>query len=531
MLETNLKALNQSRAKIIIIAAVFQDARSVLQAASDLNMLGKDSGFTYVIAEAAAVEDMFNFNDTYKEKFKTQLVGTIGTRPYYGRGSLWNFFTADWLTRDPQNFTGAGSPITDGYAPYVIDAIYTMAHAADSLISQGLEPRGNALFNALKSVNFTGVTGQVYFDGNQDRPTSFEILNAVPRDAAPASNFFWRGIGSWTPRPGQSEGDIQFTNEETIVWPNGVGNASLPSDGIARTIFFIQWNSAFAITVIVILGVLVALQVLTSAAILIKRDTPIMAYSSVPFLISMQVGIVLIYVSVLAWFGDPTTGSCNVRIWFGFFGFALLYSALLAKVFRVYRIFSNKRKIKKVVITNAQLAKYVGILVLPQLIVLVLWTSIDTYSPFQAFNSAETLIQRGCTSRSIAWAIVCFAYCGIAGLAAIFLSFATRKLPSGFKETYWINNASFLVFLVGLICVVLSFLLADNLESSYAVAVIGLLTVPTAIWGFLYGPKLYIAFIVPDKNIKATTYKSTPGSYLSTTDPRVDELESKSSAK
>lgn len=499
----NIRSLKDSGAKIIVIAAVFADARTVLRVALDEGMLGPNTGYTWILSEAAALESLFKNGDEYDAKLKAAMPGTLGTRPVYGSGTFWNTFLAEWYRRNATLFVGAGQPITDGYAPYVIDGLFAFAYASDALIRNGTVPTGLNLFNALKNTRFTGVTGSVLFDKNLDRPSDYELLNCQPDTYnGGTAGVFWRTVGLWN----SATSEANYNDLTTIYWPNGAGNDNLPKDGLARDIFFIQWNSAYAIVVSIITAILLALMIFSIIVIIIKRDTPVMRHASVSFLVTMVFGFMFLYASQFAWFGNPDQGSCNVRIWLGFMGFVLAYASLLGKTFRIYRIFSANKKLVRTIITDAQLVPYIIIITGVQLVILILWVSLNPFQPFESLNSAKTLINRGCTTNAVVWPALSLCYCALVALATLFLSFSTRKVPASFRETFWINNASFVVLFIAAVAVAVGILIADNLLGSYVMATIGLLIGTTAAWGLLLGPKLYIALIDTAKNVQAGTF-------------------------
>jgi ABC-type branched-subunit amino acid transport system substrate-binding protein len=498
----NVRSLRDSGAKVIVIAAVFADARNVLIAAYGEGMLGPKTGYTWILSEAAAVESLFRAGDEWDAKLKAALPGSIGTRPVYGSGPLWDQFLSIWNTKNATEYTGARAPITDGYAPYVIDGLYAFAYAADALIKNNTQPRGIAFFNALKAVSFSGVTGTVRFDKNLDRPSDYEILNCAPDTyEGGVTGSFWRTVGRWS----GIANEVTFTDESKLWWPNGAGPANLPVDGLARERYYIRWDSAYAIVVAIITALLLALMIFTIVVIILRRDTPVMRHASVSFLITMVIGFMLLYVSQFFWFADPTPALCNLRVWFGFMGYVLAYGSLLGKTFRIYRIFSANKKLVRTVITDAQLVPYIIVITGIQLVILILWVSLNPFTPIENLNGAKTLYNRGCGTDAIVWPALSLAYCGVLALVTLFLSFNTRKVPASFRETFWINNASFVILFIAAVAVAVGILIADNLLGSYVMATIGLLVGTTAAWGLLLGPKLYIAVIDTAKNVQAGT--------------------------
>lgn len=60
------------------------------------------------------------------------------------------------------------------------------------------------------------------------------------------------------------------------------------------------------------------------------------------FLQLILLGSIFLYASYFAWFTQPTTVMCHLRIWIVAIGFFLMFGALLAKTWRIMRIFTSK---------------------------------------------------------------------------------------------------------------------------------------------------------------------------------------------
>eukprot|EP00736_Rhodelphis_marinus_P000158 Rmarinus@m.24116 len=66
------------------------------------------------------------------------------------------------------------------YGAYTIDAVLTVAHAVKELLSNKEEIQSKSLVDAIRSVNFNGLSGPITFDENGDRIGSYSIFYVAP---------------------------------------------------------------------------------------------------------------------------------------------------------------------------------------------------------------------------------------------------------------------------------------------------------------------------------------------------------------
>ena len=120
------------------------------------------------------------------------------------------------------------------YIPYVIDAVYAVAHALDGVyrckngsgpLAEGGCPKfkpyvhAEDLLSFLSSVSFHGITGEINFDanGNSEQTAAYSIVNLQPNTSSVAGNPGVQAVGSWAKR---DDPRLRVQNE-TIYWNNG----------------------------------------------------------------------------------------------------------------------------------------------------------------------------------------------------------------------------------------------------------------------------------------------------------------------
>lgn len=526
-----LDAVKNSKAKIIVLAALGGGGgRLVLKQALKKGMLGPKSGYTWILSEASASTALLLLpGDTGQEfgvtnaEFRAALLGTLATRPRGGSGALWDSLIQKWASSTDSPET-PGAPSTsvitnDVYVPYSVDAVYTVAHAFRSLVNQSIPVTNLEMKKALAKTAFMGVTGWVVFDSNFDRSVPYNLLNMQDSEA------LFERVGEWAINPSTNRPEL--TVSRTIVWPGGT--TDVPSDGLPRTLFWVKWNSAASISILVFVGIAILLCLITIFFIAKLSDTPIMRLASPWFLITTLVGLALFFSSLVPWMGRPNPASCALRNWLGHVGFCLAIAAIIAKTYRVDVIFRRRKKIKRIVVTNLELLKYVAIIMAPIIILLVVWTIVDRPKPSNSLDSGNNRINVVCGSKSPAWLIAAFVYDAFLMALSLFLSFRTRRVPDGFNETWYIYLSGYNTIVMGILGVTLGYVLQKNLLALTIIVSVTLLVGGLVIWALLFLPKLYIGLIVPDRNTSMLRSSRTAGrggasQYSTAASPRGTEL-------
>ncbi|XP_052217563.1 gamma-aminobutyric acid type B receptor subunit 2-like isoform X2 [Dreissena polymorpha] len=95
----------------------------------------------------------------------------------------------------------------------------------------------------------------------------------------------------------------------------------------------------------------------------------------------LLVGCLLMYVTIVIKTMATTSKTvCAVRLFCFWIGFATLFGSMFSKTWRVYRIFTNKQMKLKMSLRDKHLLVIIGILVIMETLVLIVW---ESYSPHQ----------------------------------------------------------------------------------------------------------------------------------------------------
>lgn len=383
----------------------------------------------------------------------------------------------------------ADKSLLDNYITYFWDAVWALGYTARkfALSSSPAQMLNTTAFSqALVSTRFNGATGNVSFDENGDRVgMPYGVFNYLNR----SSVFSLVQVGIW-------EGASVYINTSAILFADGSNNFPLDTIPVPTSAVLFSWGGVAVITALA--AVIILLLVITMIMVFVYRDNNLIYRSSPTFLGITLTGLLLTTVSIFFWFGDASTIKCHLRVWFGFVGFAIAYGALLAKNARLWYLF-NEPSLRIIAITNKQLFFYLMLLVGPQAIVLILWSSLAPFAISPVSNASGSLNYLLCTSRNdYIFAPISLAYMGLLLFVGGFLSFKTRTLPDIFRESSYIAIATYNYIFVATVCVIIAFAIATEPLAGLTVATVGILFGGCMNWVLLFIPKFYLIIFKPE---------------------------------
>ena len=135
--------------------------------------------------------------------------------------------------------------------------------------------------------------------------------------------------------------------------------------------------------------------------------------------------------------------ACNIITYFVSLGVDLLITTLLAKVLRIWRIFTFYGRTGKVW-TDTSLLGFIGIVIAVKLVLLAIWTIVDPYIMtdkekfvyVDGFGSTYEIVQQCESEYYYIWLVLVYGYSAIIGLVLIGASWKTRKVKrENFKDT------------------------------------------------------------------------------------------------
>jgi hypothetical protein len=184
------------------------------------------------------------------------------------------------------------------------------------------------------------------------------------------------------------------------------------------------------------------------------------------FLIIMTLSCILGYLGLFSFFGQPEPVACGFRIWIVAVSVVTMISALFAKSFRIWRLYRSPTEIKAM--RDWKLLIFVGFLVLPVIILLVLWTGLATPGAELTKQNDEhehfVCVTGGVAGNagSYTFFALIVAYIGLILLFGTFLSVVTRNVVSTFNESRLIAVSIYNLVFLGVVVIPIYFVLQSS---------------------------------------------------------------------
>jgi len=251
------------------------------------------------------------------------------------------------------------------------------------------------------------------------------------------NSFFGKiGFNGFGQNDAKSVANIQISKTGTIdiLSPLSASTASIvfPMPNWDERIWIKQpFGYAGEQAIAVLAGLAVIFSIAMGVLTFFYRKRKAIIASSPLFLGIMLIGSVLIYGGIFTWTLTSTDQLCMAHWWLLGLGFAIMFGALLVKVWRISRIFNDK-DLSVIRISNLELLSVVGIVVLIEVILLVVWNaagpskalrySLDPLRPKYDYLNCTT------TSAGTVILIIAAVYKGLIIIAGVWLSVRTWKI-------------------------------------------------------------------------------------------------------
>src|SRR3989338_1559866 len=250
------------------------------------------------------------------------------------------------------------------------------------------------------------------------------------------------------------------------------------------------------IALLTLVGVLLVVSMFLACWIWYHRDMKIYRFSSTIFLVLILVGAMLTMGGLLTYSVlTPNAVSCNFHLWFTVMGVVLMMAPMLAKTWRLVRIFQGTQAFKKVHISNSAVLGWASVVAAPVVILLIAWTSVSTNEPTRTNDIETKQYTITCSNSHLEIYLgILFGYLGFLGVMAAIASFYVRKVSNRVGEAKYIALIIYNSILISAIILPLIFYLSDNPTISFGLEVGGLLVFTATFIGLLFGPKLYLHY-------------------------------------
>ncbi len=256
----------------------------------------------------------------------------------------------------------------------------------------------------------------------------------------------------------------------------------------------VSWYGTQAeLGIVVVAGVGILCCIVLMILFAVWRDRPQIIASSLLFVELIIVGAIMIYASLFFWVLETTTTMCNLRYWLSGVGFVLMFSALLTKTWRVWRIF-HEHSLKMIKLTNYYLLRIMAVALAIEIIILVVWSAAFTphvetivVDEFRPINNYRTCV----SSNTMPFAVVLIIYKAALIIGGVVLGFWSRKIRSEYNESKFILIAMYNITFATLILLVLFAIQIGDRYIDFLIRSIAILWGVTATLAILLIPKIY----------------------------------------
>ena len=373
------------------------------------------------------------------------------------------------------------APKVNPYAYVLHDAIWTVALALN-------ESNDTDISATLYDIDFTGASGPVKFVNNEREGLSAEILQV--RDVVTNLGIY---INENLTIINHIEDFTLIDNAQTSAYQK-------------KAIIYVGITSCSVILNIIFITLVLILYLHFRHEEAIKATSTVLSmmiflscYLILLFLLLLNLAILPQYQHFPIEF---KTFTCMVYLWLNGLGVPtnLMLATLIVKIVRVYRIFSVAN-IKNKYQSNSILFLKILVIMIPNLVILTLWSTIDTYS-IKRINyvhdpvTGETIAIELCESDHLPiWLILLLLYLVVLMVALVVVAVKTRKIRyKNFKDTKKVNSLVFVLILT--IFFTTSYwliirIIRYDLILEFAVLNIAHILGVYELMGFLFMPKIY----------------------------------------
>jgi len=282
-------------------------------------------------------------------------------------------------------------------------------------------------------------------------------------------------------------------------------------------VIWIFWSSPGAIVLCLLCSVLIALSIASVFDVIWNRHSPVYRAASPLFCMLILSGIIIAAIGPIFWIGPRNKYNCMVPYWLIGVGYALIYSCLLAKNWRIWRIFSRGH-FKIVAIMDMQLVtRWVAVIVGIEVLILIFWTVFDPQLPYQSSSTEIRYdqLQEMCVSKSrrTIGIGVYMAYNVALLIPVSIIAYWTRVAKDEYRETRAIASTVYMSFLL-LLAVIATVIAIPNMYNIFfylsAYGTWGLLAI---VYYNIFIPKVWRAHVAKSSPM---TSRSSAGAELST---------------
>ena len=298
------------------------------------------------------------------------------------------------------------------------------------------------------------------------------------------------------------------------------GNNPLVGSDFCVTISesFIRHSDAFSIVVIIfaILGLIAVTA--TTIIYIIFWKTPVVKSSGREQMITLLIGIGLIFILAFVYVSPPEPGVCAVQRVGFWICYSIIFGALLVKTVRVTRIFYRPKTLTRVRFTEPYYqVLFTSLIIIGQVVIVIIGLIVVNPTVSRGIrlnrensnNFPELVVV--CVVDHTAILVICATYETMLIVLSTILGVLSFKYPKNFNEAKFVSFCTFIITIIWAAFVGLYAYFAVEGRQEIQNAITGLASVLSAyaVLACLFGPKLFIIFFRSEQNKPGNTRAST----------------------
>lgn len=282
---------------------------------------------------------------------------------------------------------------------------------------------------------------------------------------------------------------------------------SLPASLLVNCEYMPMTSSTFA--GILVITLIVAILLVAAMAFVYKhRNTPVIKRSQYELLELMLLGGVFICIAAIVYAGKPSYFLCGVRPVAISTGFTTIFSSLIVKSLRVYRVFM-KSAMKRIKVSLFMMLKFFFLFFAVDVLIITVWFAVDFPAPTTTVKPAlefrGEIDEINCASSSFIFSALLIFWKAILLFMGLYISFLVRNVSGDFQESMWIFASALVVLIGSLVIIPLTYLVDLAAAPFYVFLSITLLFCTLLVMLFMLAPKVLRLNAIMSRRSDATS--------------------------
>ncbi|KAJ3012566.1 hypothetical protein HKX48_006202 [Thoreauomyces humboldtii] len=483
-IESVLVALKASVARIIVWAGNPDDIVAIVPLARKLGLFGP--AYVWIAPETA-----LGLYDTIKGNVETgsmsqadlqAISGFLFSTPVEGIGAKWTALQEKYSDVAANNALRYNTTLAQ-YSGFFYDCAYTILTAfilleAEGQVSWAQIASGDfnrelsPLLNRVMAANTTGVSGLLAFDENFDRIGKYEINNIQS-----TGNVV---VGSTN----DTNYDLSFTGSPTLFYG---GLTTIPSSSILLSPNWTTFKDPLAIILMLLYAGMMLVTGVSVVLTHVWQASPAIKALSPQFMMIMGSAMELAYATIFTSLGQQSKLTCNLRAWLFTISFGIVLGCLIAKTYRIWRVFANERLASPLRVS--QILRMAGAFTVGEAIIMAVWSGYSPLLPTKIVDTSTDTYNYVCesTTGNNAFIGTIFAYNALLLVVATYLAVATRAVPSKYSEAKYIAFTVYSLLIWCTLIIAVSFTGGTSSSLAFLIQSFGVLFVTSTTWALLIG--------------------------------------------